>query len=448
MSENIRSSTDRTIASGLVVRDDSAPAASLFRAEAMAEQQSQWLGTVLVAPSMSGAMFALFALAATAGVLFLLIFGQYTHKARIAGWLVPELGVMRVYAPQAGRIAMLHVHEGSEVKKGDPLVVVSTELESEALGRTRAAAVEQLASRRDSLVQERERQRGLFKLQEREFAERIANLKGEQVHQAEEIALQRSRLAIAEQANARLAGLRAKGVTTETAMQDADRDRLRIAADIQNLERDRVRNARERLETEARIRELPLARDAKLGEIDRSVSLLVQEIAEAEAQREIVVTAPQDGAVTAVRGSLGGGARTDAPLLSIVPDGSKLTAELFTSSRAIGFVRPGQEVRLRYQAFPYQKFGTYAGKVSSISRSAVSPSELSPQLAGLTSLFGSDEPVYRIEVTPERQTATTYGEATPLQAGMQLEADILIETRRLYEWMLDPLFTLTGRGHS
>lgn len=421
------------------------PAESLFRTEAMAEQQSQWLGTVLIAPKLSGTLFALFALAATADVLGLLFFASYSHKARISGWLTPEFGIMRVYAPQAGRIAQLHVHEGSEVKRGDPLAVVSTELESEALGRTRQAAVAQLIGRRDSLISERDRQRGLFALQEREFADRIGALKAEQGHLVKEVALQRSRLELADQANARLVGLRAKGITTETAVQDADRDRLRIAADIQDLERDGVRNTRERLETEARIRELPLTRDAKIAEIDRDVSALSQEIVEAEAQREIVITAPQDGAVTAV---LGGGARTDAPLLSIVPVGSKLTAELFTTSRSIGFVRPGQEVLLRYQAYPYQKFGAYRGTVSRISRSAVSPSELSPQLAGLTSMFAADEPVYRIEVAPERQTATAYGQPVLLQAGMQLEADILIERRRLYEWMLDPLFTLTGRWRS
>jgi len=134
-----------------------------------------------------------------------------------------------------------------------------------------------------------------------------------------------------------------------------------------------------------------------------------------------------------------------APLLSIVPAGSKLAAELFSPSRAIGFVRPGQEVLLRYAAFPYQKFGTYRGKVAVISRSAVSPSELSPQLAGLTSLFGANEPVYRIKVTPASQTAIAHGEPVPLQPGMQLEADVLIERRRLIEWVLDPLFTLTGK---
>ena len=44
-----------------------------------------------------------------------------------------------------------------------------------------------------------------------------------------------------------------------------------------------------------------------------------------------------------------------------------------------------------------------------------------------------------------RQTAVAYGEPVALQPGMQLEADVLIEQRRLIEWVLDPLFTLTGR---
>lgn len=429
-------------------RSTSAPAESLFRNEVMEAQQTQWLGTVLMTPSLSATLFALFAAAATAAVVLLLAFGQYTQKARIAGWLVPELGTMRVYAPQGGRIAKLHVQEGAVVRKGEPLALLSTELLSEALGRTREAAVQQLTSRRDSLADERGRQEKLFVLQEREFADRVRVLKGEQDNLAKEIALQRSRLTLAEQASARQTGLRGKGITTERELQDAEVDRLRQAAELQELERDVLTNERDRLSMEAKLRELPLLRDAKLGEIDRSVASLSQEIAEAEAQREIVVTAPQDGVVTHVRNTLGGDVRTDTPLLSITPDGSKLTAELFTTSRSIGFVKPGQEVLLRYQAFPYQKFGSYRGTVSSISRSAVSPSELSPQLAGLTSLFAADEPVYRIEVTPERQTATAYGAPTPLQAGMQLEADILIERRRLYEWMLDPLFTLTGRWTS
>jgi len=80
-----------------------------------------------------------------------------------------------------------------------------------------------------------------------------------------------------------------------------------------------------------------------------------------------------------------------------------------------------------------------------VSRAALSSAELPQQLSGLTSLYDPKAPIYRITVALTRQTAVAYGKAVPLQPGMQLEADVLIEKRRLIEWVFDPLFTLTGR---
>jgi membrane fusion protein len=81
--------------------------------------------------------------------------------------------------------------------------------------------------------------------------------------------------------------------------------------------------------------------------------------------------------------------------------------------------------------------------VRSVSRSTVGPAELLGDGAALPGLVPG-EPVYRVTVELARQTATAYGEEVALQPGMQLEADVLIETRRLYRWVLDPLYSLTG----
>ena len=130
---------------------------SLFRSEVVAEQQSQSLGTVLLVPKTSHATLAAFALLVAAGILSIMFFAHYTRTARVNGWLVPEQGIVQIFAPQAGVLAQLHVEEGQEVKKGTPLLLLSTELQSRALGETRKAVVQQLRSRRDSLVAERER---------------------------------------------------------------------------------------------------------------------------------------------------------------------------------------------------------------------------------------------------------------------------------------------------
>jgi membrane fusion protein len=214
---------------------------------------------------------------------------------------------------------------------------------------------------------------------------------------------------------------------------------------LRGMERQRSERQRELAGVRAELQELPIKGLAQVAAFDRNVATLEQELAEAEARRQIVVPAPQSGTVAALQVEVGSTASPATPLMSIVPTDSSLEAHLFTPSRSIGFIREGQPVLIRYQAFPYQKFGHHAGTVASVSRTAVSPGELPAQLSGLSALVGSGEPVYRIVVRLDRQSVLAYGRQQALQSGMQLEADIALERRRLYEWLLEPLYTLTGR---
>lgn len=419
----------------------------LFRQEVLAERQTQWLGTVLVTPRPSHRLFAIFATLAASAVLGLLFFADYTRKARIAGWLMPQQGLVRVHAPQAGVVTQLQVKEGTEVHAGDPLLVLSAELQSASLGATQTEIARQLAARRNSLAEERRQHERLLAQQVRALSDRLATLHSEQAQLEREIALQESRLRLAEKSERRQRELRERGFISDQQLLRAEDSRLEQGSRLRALERNRIVTLRDRLVLESELKDLPIKAQAHIATIERNMALVEQELAEAEARREIVIPAPQDGTVTAIQAERGGRANPNVPLLSIVPAGSHLEGHMFSPSRAIGFMRPGQRVLVRYQAYPYQKFGHYEGVVANISRSAVSPGELPPQLAGLTSLHGAEEPVYRITVTLASQTVTAYGQPVPLQPGMQLEADVVIESRKLIEWVLDPLFTLTGKWH-
>lgn len=420
---------------------------SLFRQEVLAERQTQWLGTVLLAPQLSHRLFTAFAVLATAAILGLLFFADYTRKARISGWLVPQRGLVRVFAPQAGVVTELYVKEGMEVRKGDRLLMLSTELQSAALGATQTEIARRLAARRDSLAEERRQHEWLTAQQQRALSDRLAVLRSEQAQLEREVATQEARLRLAEKFEIRQRELRRRGFIPEQKLQEAEGETLDQASKLRALERSRMTTQRDRLTLESELDDLPLKSRAEIANIERNIAAVEQELAEAEARREIVVLAPEEGMVTAIQAERGGRANSTVPLLSIVPVGAQLEAHLFSPSRAIGFLRPGQRVLLRYQAYPYQKFGHYEGVVANLSRSAVNPGELPAQLAGLTSLFGANEPVYRITVSLASQTVTAYGQPVPLQPGMLLEADVVIENRKLIEWVLDPLFTLTGKWH-
>lgn len=420
----------------------------LFREEVLAERQAHWLGTVLLTPQLSYRLFAAFAGVATLAMFALLFFGSYTRKARIRGWLVPRQGLVQVFAPQAGVITMISATEGAEVHKGDVLLVLSTELRSAARGATQGEIARRLESRRRSLLEARSQLERMGSQRSRSLGGRLAALGSELAQFDSSIALQEERVRLVQKSEARKREIHDTGLISDQELQAALESRLEQETRLRDLRRARIASQRERLVLESDLEDAPLKSRTDVANVDRDIAQVEQDLAAVEARREIVIPAPESGTITSVQAERGGRADPNVPLVSLVPAGSKLVAHLFSPSRSMGFLRPGQRVLLRYDSYPYQKFGRYEGMLAGISRSALNPRELSAQLAGLTSLTGSDEPVYRVTVSLGSQAVTVYGRPVSLQPGMQLEADVLIEKRRLIEWVLNPWFSLTGTRKS
>jgi membrane fusion protein len=151
-----------------------------------------------------------------------------------------------------------------------------------------------------------------------------------------------------------------------------------------------------------------------------------------------VFTAPVSGKITSVVANLGQRMNPSVPMFSIIPEGSELQANLFLPTRSIGFMEIGQELNISYEAFPYQKFGTYSGRVSGIAKSVIMPGE---PASGLT----FQEPVYKVEALLNSQNIMAYGREIPLKPGMMLSADVILDERTIFEWLLEPLYSLRGK---
>src|SRR5207248_10198632 len=118
--------------------------------------------------------------------------------------------------------------------------------------------------------------------------------------------------------------------------------------------------------------------------------------------------------------------------LEIVPDGSPLQAELLIPTRAAGFARVGEEVRFLYDAFPYQNFGAYTGRLTELSHTVLTKSDAAGPLQ-------PEEPVYKAVAVLDRPDVDANGQKLPLQAGMMLKAEVILDRRSLASWILDPL---------
>lgn len=425
----------------------------LFRAEALAERRTPWLGAVLLAPQLSHRIYTTVAVLAAAAILALLFGASFTRTARLNGWLVPPQGVARVMAPRPGVVTALHVAEGNVVRKGDALVTLSDETQSRSLGDVQAEVARQMAERRGSLLAEREQQQRLFAQQQRALTERHAAMGNELQQLEREVELLKARVEIARRNEAMHREQFAQGYIAEMRLQLIASETLEQAVRLGALERNLMTARREQTVVATELAGLPLKQAKELALLDRSLSQLGQERVEVEARREIVVPAPGDGTVTAIQAVVGAAAGSTVPLLSIVPANRRLEAHLYGPSRAVGFVQPGQRVLVRYAAFPYQRFGHHEGVVVSVSRTAVSPADLPSPLAGVTgggaggNVAGA-EPIYRIVVELANQSVNAYGQTMALQPGMSLEADVSLEKRRLAEWVLEPLYAVTGKWHN
>jgi membrane fusion protein len=208
---------------------------------------------------------------------------------------------------------------------------------------------------------------------------------------------------------------------------------------MQVLQRQAIATRRLATQLQQALQELPGQRQAAQAAFQRDLALLEQELVETQARGALAVTAPVSGVVATQMLKPGQAVQAGQPLMTVLPGDGRLEAELLLPSRAIGFVEPGDTVLLRYQAYPYQKFGHHRGRVSRISRSTVSAGPQAPAPGA-----GATEPFYRVNVTLDRQAVTAYGRPEPLKPGMVLDADVLGERRRLIEWVLEPLYSLQG----
>ena len=415
----------------------------LFRAEVLDSLRRDWLGSIQLIRPVSLVWLTCLVVGAGCLVATYLTLGEYTRKARVTGFLIPDHGLVRLMAPQVATVVESHASEGRAVKRGDILFVLAVG-QATRRGDTQEAVQASLAARRRSL-EDSARQRNVLVLAQTEALVRQAgDMRHELASIGGEIELQRQRLALAQQAHTRLESLRGENFVSSAQVQAKAEEMLGVKAQIQALERQRSIHLREIGVLESQRREVPLRARSLQGETERDLAAIDQQSAESEAKQRIVVLAPQDGVLTGVLAEAGNTVNPGVAMASLLPADSRLQAHLFAPSSAVGFVRQNQVVQLRYQAFPHQKFGHQTGSVMQVSRSPLQAAEL----AGLPLQTGSaagSEPLYRITVTLDRQTVAAYGQAQPLSPGMQLEADVLLDRRRLIEWLFEPVLGIAGK---
>jgi membrane fusion protein len=410
----------------------------LFRQEAIDAQREKYLGEATIARPVPFWVFTAIAAAAAALIIVVAVWGQYTRRERVEGYLELDAGAARVLIQDTGRIVELLIKEGDEVTAGAPMAKISLDRSTQTASSTSGAVSEELAHRKIILEKEQGQWRELGAQQVQQVKKRVVDLQTEMAQIDREIKLQEQRLGSAREQAKRFQQLSAEKFVSDIVARQKQDEATDQEIRLQALKRQRVTLDRDL--SSARMEEPAVALKSRteVEKVARQISEIQQSLAQEDARRETVIRAPVTGTVTNIAVNAGQSIAADTLLATVVPRGSGLHAELLVPTRAVGFITKGQEVVLRYEAFPFERFGQYRGLVADISRTVWSPGEKIGPLA-------VREPVYRVAVKLDRQGVGAVGQEFPLRVGMLVNADILLEKRTLLEWMFEPVLQLRGR---
>lgn len=416
----------------------------LFRKEALDHNGHRQYGEILLTSLGSFKWLTVwFVVLALSIVAFFFLFST-TRKAQCQGVLVPASGVVRIISSQPGIVVEKKVKEGQLVKTGDVLFVLSSERSSTSANNANQAISKLMQVRRDSFGAEIKLSKAQAKQRLSTLERRVSDMSAELRKVDDQLSMQQQRVALSEQTTNRFEDLRAKNYLSAMQLQDKQAELLDQRQRLADLQRLKLTNQREMMAIQADISDLRLQSERDSAALERNVVTIDQDLTENEARREIVIRSPHDGTVTAITAENGQTVTPNVSLASVLPIDMQLEAEIYAPSRSVGFVRPGMTVYLRYQAYPYQKFGQYLSEVTEVASTSLRPDEFA--LPGATLPAGSGaEPLYRIRLKLNQQSVRAYGKSMPLKSGMLIDASILLEQRRLIEWVLEPLYSISGR---
>ena len=410
----------------------------LFRPELLQSGLPQWMGTITLSQPVSSWWLSALAFLFAAVVVTLLFIGTYTRHESVQGQLIPSEGVLPVTARAAGTVTATLIHEGQAVTRDQALVELSGEVNSVSKGQTQVSVVKELQAQLTELEALLKNQDRLADQQRAGLSERIRLLNQQLTEIDGQLSTQRDVTAITELRLEKLKpGVRA-GTFSQVELEKYQAEVLNGHAELNILARQRLDTEQQLKAAQDQLQQLPLTIEAQRNELRFRLSGINQSLAQNEAQRAILLRAPRDGIVTSIAIQNGQTIASGQRVLSILPEGALLQAELWLPSRAVGFIEAGNEVVLRYPAFPYQKFGQKTGRVLEVSRSATAAAELTTFLGRTIS-----EPLYRVLVELDQQTVKAYGRAEPLKPGMTVDGDILLDRRHLIEWVLEPLYGIS-----
>lgn len=411
---------------------------SLFRPKALQAQQQRLEGQVSIVQPVSSSVLCFCLVFILFSLLLLLHQASFSRKETVSGYLKPSSGVVRIHSQRPAVLKQLYIQDGTLVQAGQKLALLSSD---EYLAAGESLTDHLQSSLALQLALNTQKQHELlqsFAQQSEQLSAQITNIKLQLAENQRQQQLLSQRIDIQNQRLLSQQELVLKGHVPKLQLEQQQDQYLMLQQQLAEVQTLAQSIRQQQIQWENQLQALPLEQQRQLQQLQAERLSFEQQKTELLARKEVVLTAPVAGRVTNLVVSTGQHLQSSQVLMQLLPESGFLYAQLLVPTRAFGFIQPGQTTWLRFDAFPYQRFGLYQGEISQLSKAVLMAQDPDSPVQ-------IQEPVYQVQVQLNQQFIEAYGEQMPLQAGMLLSADIVLEQRSVLSWLLEPLVSLRGR---
>ncbi len=406
------------------------------------------------------------------------IVGRADVIVTASGALMPDSELRRFYAPVDGELANLYIAEGQPVSKGDVLARLNARGAVEAAASSLQAQLKlenaerewrQFPEKKALLERKAATLRQAMDLEEQQHAKRVS-LGTSKLVEAQRAQESGARTNVEDARRARDAaraelerfervfsatgggGVSQQQVDSKRSALQAAENAFRVAqsrvGELSALQSQDLTQAQARIESSGEeLKRLRLEYEAATNELTTAEEKVRLQLSAARVAAEaaarirfenidkdnfLLIVAPVSGIVTDVTSTQPGDkVQANMPLGGIAPAGAKAVVKIEIAEHDRAFLREGQTVKLKFAAFPYQRYGVIPGTLEYISP-ATKPSGQTKQ------------PVYEGRVALERDHYTVADTKVPLRYGMTASAEVVVRERRLIDMALDPFREIGG----
>ncbi|PXY99664.1 colicin V secretion protein CvaA [Gilliamella apicola] len=376
-------------------------------------------------------------------LILAVIFGTYTRRINVPGEITTQPRAINLFSTQQGFIINSHVKVGDKVKKGDPIYELDVS-QTTQLGNVTQKTIESINNQIKNISEIIETLKENKQITLNALKQQIDEYN--KFHQDSLLLVKNAEKGMSEmyESMQNYADYQKKGLINNEQFNNQRYLYYQQQNSYQFLQNQIIQENLSIIQLNSELVTKIADFDNKISEYQFQLNALQRQLTEVNAKGTLIISAPSDGRIESLSVTDGQMVKTDDSLAQLIPANTdSYYLVLWAPNESVPYISVNDKINIRYEAYPYQKFGQFSGKIMSISKVPASSQEMSTYSSSPLSQNNINyQAYYKVMVSLDKQQMAKFNNKIKLTNGMKADITLFLEKRPIYQWMLSPFYDI------